>query len=129
MCAEILRKRKLPHPLRRNSSSMFDRAHDSIQEMTLHVSKGLEFPVVALVGAGRAIHRGRLRFSRGLQAHLGEEGIGGGQRSGPQACHTPNPAARRSMPISISRCCASAYDIGLNPSYRSGRSRRPYFVT
>lgn len=28
-------------------------AHDSIKVMTLHVSKGLEFPVVALVGAGR----------------------------------------------------------------------------
>lgn len=53
MCAEFLRKRKLPHLLRRNSSSVFDPAHDSIKVMTLHVSKGLEFPVVALVGAGR----------------------------------------------------------------------------
>jgi superfamily I DNA/RNA helicase len=26
---------------------------DSIKEMTLHVSKGLEFPVVGLAGAGR----------------------------------------------------------------------------
>ncbi len=31
----------------------FDPAHDSIQVMTLDVGKGLEFPVVALVGAGR----------------------------------------------------------------------------
>jgi ATP-dependent exoDNAse (exonuclease V) beta subunit len=31
----------------------FDPAHDSIKVMTLHVSKGLAFPVVALVGAGR----------------------------------------------------------------------------
>jgi hypothetical protein len=53
MCAEFLRKRKLPHQLRKNSSSVFDPAHDSIKVMTLHVSKGLEFPVVALVGAGR----------------------------------------------------------------------------
>jgi superfamily I DNA/RNA helicase len=53
MCAEFLRKRKLPHQLRRNSSGVFDPAHDSIKVMTLHVSKGLEFPVVALVGAGR----------------------------------------------------------------------------
>ena len=53
MCAEFLRKRKLPHQLRRNSSSVFDPAHDSIKVMTRHVSKGLEFPVVALVGAGR----------------------------------------------------------------------------
>ena len=30
-----------------------DPAHDSIKVKTLHVSKGLEFPVVALVGAGR----------------------------------------------------------------------------
>ena len=53
MCAECPRKRKLLHPLRRNSSSVFDPAHDSIQVMTLHVRKGLAFPVVALVGAGR----------------------------------------------------------------------------
>ncbi|WP_127805406.1 3'-5' exonuclease [Hydrogenophaga sp. NH-16] len=53
ICAEFLRKRKLPYQLRRNSSSVFDPAHDSIKVMTLHVSKGLEFPVVALVGAGR----------------------------------------------------------------------------
>ena len=53
MCHEILNKRKLPHQVRRNSSSVYDPAHDSIKVMTLHVSKGLEFPVVALVGAGR----------------------------------------------------------------------------
>ena len=53
MCAEFLRKRKLPHQVRRNSSSVYGPAHDSIKVMTLHVSKGLEFPVVALVGAGR----------------------------------------------------------------------------
>ncbi len=53
MCHEFLNKRKLPHQVRRNSSSVFDPAHDSIKVMTLHVSKGLEFPVVALVGAGR----------------------------------------------------------------------------
>jgi superfamily I DNA/RNA helicase len=32
---------------------MYDPAHDIIKVMTLLVSKGLEFPVVALVGAGR----------------------------------------------------------------------------
>lgn len=53
MCAEFLRKRKLPHKLRRNSCSVFDPAHDSIKVMTLHVGKGLEFPALALVGAGR----------------------------------------------------------------------------
>ena len=52
LCAECLRIHKLPHQLRRNSSSVFDPAHDSIKVMTLHASKGLEFPVVALVGVG-----------------------------------------------------------------------------
>jgi superfamily I DNA/RNA helicase len=48
-----LRKCKLPLQLCRNLSSVFDPAHDSIKVMTLHVSKGLELPVVALVGGGR----------------------------------------------------------------------------
>ncbi len=52
LCAEFLRKRKLPHQVRKRSGE-FDPAQDSIKVMTLHASKGLEFPVVALVGAGR----------------------------------------------------------------------------
>jgi superfamily I DNA/RNA helicase len=39
--------------LRRHASRAFDHAHDRIQVMTLHVIKGLAFPVVVLVGAGR----------------------------------------------------------------------------
>jgi superfamily I DNA/RNA helicase len=31
---------------------VYDLAHDSVQVMALHASKGLAFPVVALVGAG-----------------------------------------------------------------------------
>ncbi|WP_179947957.1 3'-5' exonuclease [Thiomonas intermedia] len=52
LCAEFLRKRKLPHQVRKHSGE-FNPAHDSIKVITLHASKGLEFPVVALVGAGR----------------------------------------------------------------------------
>jgi ATP-dependent exoDNAse (exonuclease V) beta subunit len=37
---------------------VYDPAHDSIKVMTLHVSKGLEFPVVALVGAGNMPAKG-----------------------------------------------------------------------
>ena len=47
------RQKARPDPDALNSSSVYDPAHDSIKVMTLHVSKGLEFPVVALVGAGR----------------------------------------------------------------------------
>ena len=50
-----LRKRKQPHQLRRNSASAFDPAHDCIKVLMLHVSKGLEFLVMAMVGAGRTL--------------------------------------------------------------------------
>ena len=64
ICAEFLRKPKLPQQLRLNSSRVFDPAHDSIKVMTLHVSKGLEFPVVALVGAGRMPAEGEREEAR-----------------------------------------------------------------
>ena len=37
----------------RKKTEQFDPSQDRIKVVTLHVSKGLEFPVVALVGAGR----------------------------------------------------------------------------
>ena len=36
----------------RKKTEQFDPSQDRIKVVTLHVSKGLEFPVVALVGAG-----------------------------------------------------------------------------
>lgn len=51
-CAVALRQRKLPHQVRKSSGS-FDPAADTIKVMTMHASKGLEFPVVALPGVGR----------------------------------------------------------------------------
>lgn len=50
-CAGVLRQRGLPHQVRRGAGS-FNPAADTIKVLTLHASKGLEFPVVAMVGAG-----------------------------------------------------------------------------
>ena len=50
-CAGVLRQRGLPHQVRKGAGS-FNPAADTIKVLTLHASKGLEFPVVALVGAG-----------------------------------------------------------------------------
>lgn len=51
LCASVLQQRRLPHQVRKSAGS-FNPEADTIKVMTLHVSKGLEFPVVALVGAG-----------------------------------------------------------------------------
>ncbi|NIC41149.1 AAA family ATPase [Aquabacterium sp. A08] len=51
VCAAALRQRRLPHQVRKGTGQ-FDPGADSIKVMTMHVSKGLEFPVVALVGVG-----------------------------------------------------------------------------
>lgn len=50
-CARALWQRKLPHRVRRRSGD-FDPLADSIKVMTMHASKGLEFPVVAVAGVG-----------------------------------------------------------------------------
>ena len=51
-CAQALRQRRLPHQVRKGAGR-FDPAADSIKVMTMHASKGLEFPVVALLGVGQ----------------------------------------------------------------------------
>jgi hypothetical protein len=50
-CAAALRQRGLPHQVRKASGSFSPNA-DTIKVLTMHVSKGLEFPVVALPGVG-----------------------------------------------------------------------------
>lgn len=50
-CAAILRFRQLPHEVRKGSGT-FNPLADTIKILTMHVSKGLEFPVVAVCGAG-----------------------------------------------------------------------------
>ncbi len=51
MCARTLARRKLPVESRLGSGD-FDPTSDKIKVMTMKVSKGLEFPVVALPGVG-----------------------------------------------------------------------------
>ncbi|HEX7866022.1 MAG TPA: 3'-5' exonuclease [Variovorax sp.] len=50
-CASALRLRKLPHQVRKGTGD-FKPNEDTIKVMTMHVSKGLELPVVAVVGSG-----------------------------------------------------------------------------
>lgn len=52
VCAQALQRQRLPHQVRRKSGN-FDPRSDTIKVMTMHVSKGLEFPLVALPGIGQ----------------------------------------------------------------------------
>ena len=49
--SQALRQRRLPHKVRHRSGD-FDPLADTIKVMTMHASKGLEFPVVAVAGIG-----------------------------------------------------------------------------
>lgn len=50
--ARVLKERKLPHKVRKSSGD-YDAMADAIKVMTMHASKGLEWPVVALAGVGQ----------------------------------------------------------------------------
>jgi len=50
-CAQALRAKRLPHQVRKRSGD-HQPALDSIKVMTMKVSKGLEFPLVAIPGLG-----------------------------------------------------------------------------
>ena len=51
LCADALAQRKLPFNVRKRSGD-FNPGANAIQVMTMKVSKGLAFPVVALPGVG-----------------------------------------------------------------------------
>ncbi|MCB8745944.1 NERD domain-containing protein [Rhodoferax sp. U2-2l] len=51
LCATALHQRGVPHSVRKRTGD-FQPAADHIHVMTMHASKGLEFPVVALPGVG-----------------------------------------------------------------------------
>jgi superfamily I DNA/RNA helicase len=57
-CGKALSERGLPHHVRKPEGN-FDPAADSIKVMTMHASKGLEFPVVALAGVGHTPKKGK----------------------------------------------------------------------
>ena len=86
LCARTLAQRQLPLENRIRAGD-FDPASDKIKVMTLHASKGLEFPVVALVGVGqmpapgedekeaaRLIYVGATRASHRLIMGVGGDG-------------------------------------------------------
>lgn len=52
LCADALRRRRLPHQVRKATGS-YRPAADTIKVMTMHASKGLEFPLVVLPGVGQ----------------------------------------------------------------------------
>lgn len=51
-CAVALARKRLPHSVRK-SSGQFKPLEDTIKVLTMHASKGLEFPVVAVVDGGK----------------------------------------------------------------------------
>ncbi|MBK6593392.1 MAG: NERD domain-containing protein [Burkholderiales bacterium] len=57
LCAAALHQRKLPFNVRKRTGE-YNPAADAIQIMTMKVSKGLEFPVVALPGVGHMPAKG-----------------------------------------------------------------------
>ncbi len=57
LCAQVLHQRQMPVEMRRGPGD-FDPASDTIKVMTMKVSKGLEFPVVALAGVGHMPAKG-----------------------------------------------------------------------
>lgn len=56
-CANALRARGMPHQVRERSGDFAPLA-DSIKVMTMHASKGLEFPIVAVPGVGQMPEEG-----------------------------------------------------------------------
>ena len=56
-CAHALSRARLPHQMCKDSGS-FQTNDDTIKVLTMHASKGLEFPVVVLVGVGRMLASG-----------------------------------------------------------------------
>ena len=57
LCAQVLHQRQIPVEMRRGPGD-FDPTSNTVKVMTMMVSKGLEFPVVALPGVGHMPAKG-----------------------------------------------------------------------
>ena len=89
LCAQVLHQRQIPVQMRRSPGD-FDPASDTVKVMTMKVSKGLEFPVVALPGVGHMPAKGEdeqdaarvfyVAATRAMQRLV--IGVGGGAKFG-----------------------------------------------
>ncbi len=87
LCASALAQRKLPHRVRKRSGD-YQPGADAIQVMTMKVSKGLEFPVVALPGVGHMPAPGEdeKEAARATQRLVMGVGVGGKGEFGKAWC-------------------------------------------
>ena len=69
MCSDALRRKGLPHKVRERSGQ-FKPAEDSIKVMTMHSSKGLEWPVVAVVTSDEERKARDVKKDSALEARL-----------------------------------------------------------
>lgn len=69
VCADALRCKGLPHRVRERAGD-FQPAHDSIKVMTMHASKGLEWPVVAVVTSDEERKARDVKKDGALEARL-----------------------------------------------------------
>ena len=69
-CAQVLNYKKLPHQVRKSTES-FNSNEDTIKVLTMHASKGLEFPVVALLGVGHMPTKGENELDEARLFYVG----------------------------------------------------------
>src|SRR5690606_23166956 len=89
LCANVLNRRGLPYQVR-DKSGQFDPAANTIKVLTMHVSKGLEFPVVAMLGVGHMPAQGEDERDEARLFYVGATratqrlivGVGGGGQFG-----------------------------------------------
>ena len=69
LCADALKRKRLPYRMRKRSGD-FRPEEDSIKLMTMHASKGLEWPVVAVVTSDEERKARDVRKDGALEARL-----------------------------------------------------------